>query len=115
MNVDWERINSFITEDNEEEREWLKEMIGSLLENYEERLKELDELFLSKDNEKLKSLLHQMKGVVANFGLEKLRLLTIKAEDLSKEGKVDESISVSKQFREIWIETKKELKEKLGL
>ena len=41
MNVDWERINSFIDEDNEEERDWLKEMIGTLISNYEERT-ELD-------------------------------------------------------------------------
>ncbi len=115
MNVDWERINSFITEDSEEEKEWLKEMITSLLENYEERLKDLNLIFDSKDNVALKSLLHQMKGVVANFGLEKLRQMTIIAEDLCKEGKTEESISIAKEFEPVWQETKKELKEKLGL
>jgi HPt (histidine-containing phosphotransfer) domain-containing protein len=66
MNVDWERINSFIDEENEEERDWLKDMIGTLISNYEERLAELNEIIKKQDNEGLISLLHQMKGITAN-------------------------------------------------
>ena len=42
MNVDWDRINSFIDEENAEEQEWLKDMIVTLISSFEERLIELD-------------------------------------------------------------------------
>jgi HPt (histidine-containing phosphotransfer) domain-containing protein len=115
MNVDWERINSFITDDDPEELAWLKDMIVSLIGNYEERLAELDAIAISKNNEDLTSLLHQMKGLVANFGLEAIRNITIEAEALSKENKFDESIAVTRKIRPVWVDTKKELANKFDL
>ena len=70
MHVDWARLNSFIAEGDEEEMQWLREMIQTLIINYEERLVELDEIIKNPDNAKLIALLHQMKGVTSNFGLE---------------------------------------------
>lgn len=115
MNVDWERINSFIDEDNEEERDWLKEMIGTLISNYEERLTDLNEIIKKQDKEGLISLLHQMKGITANFGLEKLRQITLSAESLAKGNNVSASILETQNLFKVWEETKSELKTKMGI
>lgn len=115
MNVDWDRINSLISEDDPEELEWLKEMLTSLLENFEERLGELDILIASPEQAKLASLLHQMKGVTANFGLESLRSKIVTAEGHAKNNQINEAINISKELRSIWQETRKELKSKMNI
>ena len=115
MNVDWTRINSFITEGDEEEMQWLREMIQTLIDNYEERLKELDTLTKNPDNSQLVSLLHQMKGVASNFGLDNLWRLTQEAELLLKAGNLDATLKETQKFSPIWQETKNELKTKLNI
>jgi HPt (histidine-containing phosphotransfer) domain-containing protein len=115
MNVDWERINSFIDEENEEERDWLKDMIGTLISNYEERLAELNEIIKKQDNEGLISLLHQMKGITANFGLEKLRQITLSAESLAKGNNHNASVLEAQNLFTTWEVTKAELKSKMGI
>jgi len=115
MNVDWKRINSFITEGDEEEEEWLRDMISTLISNYEERLTELSEIVSKKDNVKLTALLHQMKGITSNFGLEALRQITHQAETFSKATNFEASIKETSKLPQVWQQTKAELKEKLGI
>ena len=115
MNVDWKRINSFITEGDEEEQEWLRDMISTLISNYEERLAELSEIVSNKDNVKLTALLHQMKGITSNFGLEALRQITHEAEILSKATNFEASIAETSKLPPVWEKTKAELKDKLGI
>lgn len=115
MNVDWARINSFITEGDEEEQEWLRDMISTLISNYEERLIELAEITKGSDKESLVSQLHQMKGITSNFGLEALRQITHQAEVFAKASDLDASIAETLKMPPIWEKTKAELKEKLGI
>ena len=115
MNVDWDRINSFINTEDAEELEWLKDMIQTLISNYEERLVEMNEIIKNKDNSQLTSMLHQMKGITANFGLETLKQITQQAETFSKADNIDLSIIETSKLSPIWQETKVELKTKLGI
>ena len=115
MHVDWARLNSFIAEGDEEEMRWLREMIQTLIINYEERLVELDEIIKNPDNAKLIALLHQMKGVTSNFGLETLRKITSEAENLAKANNLQSALAETTKFPLAWKETKAELKTKLGI
>jgi HPt (histidine-containing phosphotransfer) domain-containing protein len=115
MNVDWVRINSFITEGDEEEEAWLRDMIQTLIENYEERLTELAEITKLRDISKLVALLHQMKGITSNFGLEALRKITSEAESLAKANNLEASLAETAKLLPTWESTKVELKSKLGI
>ncbi|MCB1159842.1 MAG: Hpt domain-containing protein [Leptospiraceae bacterium] len=109
MYVDWTRIKSFANEDDPEDLEWLKSMIQNLFENTLERLNELDSLMENRDLAKIQSLLHQLKGVAANFGLVILQNQCIRAETEAKEGNQEKSIEESKKIRGIWEDTRIEL------
>jgi HPt (histidine-containing phosphotransfer) domain-containing protein len=115
MNVDWNRINSFIDTDDEEEQAWLKDMIETLISNYEERLVELEEFTAKNDSAGLISILHQMKGITSNFGLEALRKIISQAESFLKANDLELASKETSKLSPIWIETKSELKAKLGI
>ncbi len=115
MNVDWSRIDSFIDVDNEEEQEWLKDMIQTLISNYEERLVELEEFTAKKDNPGLIGLLHQMKGITSNFGLDALRKIIQQAETFAKANNLETALIETAKLAPVWQETKSELKLKLGI
>lgn len=109
MLINWSRIESFISEDSPEEIEWLKGMIKTLIDNLNARLDELDQITQQKDDQKLKALLHQIKGVAANFGLDEFQNTTIKAESEVKNGDVQTSIKTSLLLRGIWENTKRDI------
>lgn len=112
MNVDWQRIESFADEDDPEDVEWLKDMLKSLIENTEERLGELNDFAQQRNFEKIRTHLHQLKGVAANFGLNNFRQTCIRAESMVIEGQQEESLIECQKLPPIWLETKKELQTK---
>ena len=115
MNVDWDRINSFIDEEDAEEQEWLKDMIVTLISSFEERLIELDAIMSKRDNVGLIAILHQMKGITSNFGLERLRQIISAAEVFAKANNTDSALREVSKLSPIWEETRVELKAKLGI
>jgi len=115
MNVDWDRINSFIDEEDAEEQEWLKDMIVTLISSFEERLIELDAIMSKRDNVGLIAMLHQMKGITSNFGLERLRQIITAAEVFAKANNTDSALKEVSKLSPIWEETRVELKAKLGI
>ncbi len=115
MNVDWNRINSFIDTDDEEEQAWLKDMIVTLISNYEERLIELEEFTVKKDSAGLISILHQMKGITSNFGLEALRKIISQAEIFSKANDLESTYKETSKLVPVWTATKAELKTKFEI
>jgi HPt (histidine-containing phosphotransfer) domain-containing protein len=116
MNVDWERINSLLSDVNDpEEIEWLKEMVINLITDFEKNLSELSTYTPDTENQKITSMLHLMKGVTANFGLENVLKVIKEAESLSKEKKSREALELAKSLDSIWVDTKSELKSKLSI
>ncbi|MCB1189851.1 MAG: Hpt domain-containing protein [Leptospiraceae bacterium] len=113
--IDWSRLATFADEDDPEDMEWLEEMLSTLIGNTATRLQELRQLIEDKNGAELKPLLHQIKGVAANFGLTKLQEVSAHAETLLKNGELDESIKESLTLQSIWEETQKELIEKYKL
>ena len=112
MNVDWERIQSFASEDDPEDMEWLLGMLQTLIDNTEERLTELNSYIESNEIEKIRAHLHQLKGVAANFGLTNFHKVCMEAEGLIKEDKVSEALEECAKLPGIWQATRKELEEK---
>lgn len=115
MNIDWSRLETFADEDDPEDMEWLKEMLTTLLENTASRLNELYLCIESKNYPDLQPLLHQIKGVAANFGLLKLQKAAANAEALAKDEEFEESIKEAQTLQEIWNEAKQELIGKYNL
>ncbi len=109
MIVDWNRIEALVDPKDPSDIEWLKEMIHTLYENMNTRIQNLNSYLSTRDSENLRSELHQIKGVAANFGLQKLFELTQESESLIKQSMLEEGISSAKQVEEVWLETKKEL------
>lgn len=109
MLIDWDRINSLIDSDSEEDKAWLKDMIDTLLKNMEERIVNIQIYTKDSDHVKLKSELHQVKGVASNFGLMDLYELVIKSESLIHENQFDEAFQLSNSILDIWNLTKTEI------
>ncbi|MCC5815734.1 MAG: Hpt domain-containing protein [Leptospira sp.] len=112
MQVDWTRIEALIDGDDPSDLEWIKDMIRTLYENMEIRISNINQYCDSENGENLKSELHQIKGVAANFGLMDLYNAVISAELKIKENDITIAIQLSKKVPGIWEETKKELKTK---
>ena len=98
-----------------EEKEWLKDMIVTLISSFEERLIELDAIMSKRDNVGLIAILHQMKGITSNFGLERLRQIITAAEVFAKANNTDSALKEVSKLSPIWEETRVELKAKLGI
>ncbi|MDF3821925.1 Hpt domain-containing protein [Leptospira sp. 96542] len=109
MVIDWARIESLVDMNDPEDLAWLKEMVGSLLENMATRVENLEGLLSLKNQKDIQSELHQIKGVAANFGLAALSEVVVKAEALAKQGILDESITEAKKIPPIWQTTREEL------
>ena len=109
MNVNWDRIESFASLDDPEEVEWLKDMIVSLIDNMKDRLAELEGVKKNPDATKSQSVLHQIKGVAANFGLENLQKLAAEAELKAKEGDIQSAITIADGIAPSWEDAKQEL------
>ncbi|MEM7184396.1 MAG: Hpt domain-containing protein [Spirochaetota bacterium] len=112
MNVDWERIQSFASEDDPEDMEWLLGMLQTLIENTEERLSELDSYTKGNEVEKVRAHLHQLKGVAANFGLTNFHKTCLEAETMIKEEQVTQALTECSKLPGIWQDTRKELEDK---
>ena len=78
------------------------------------RLGELEAMISSKTTDGYLPLLHQLKGVTANFGLEDLNKQIVYAESLGKSGKFPESMEESKKLRYSWENAKIELKKRFS-
>jgi HPt (histidine-containing phosphotransfer) domain-containing protein len=109
MIIDWNRIQSFADENDPEDKEWLMGMVETLISNTEERLVELDALLTSRDTEGLRSLLHQLKGVAANFGLVLMQENCVEAESKVKSLDIDAAVRIAGRLREIWKKTRTEI------
>jgi HPt (histidine-containing phosphotransfer) domain-containing protein len=97
-----------------EDLAWLKEMIGSLLDNMPLRIQTLAEKIESGDRPAIQSELHQIKGVAANFGLSLLSEIVVKAESEAKSGNLEIAIQTSQNIPDAWEKTKQELIERFG-
>ncbi len=113
--IDWSRLKTFADEDEPEDMEWLREMLATLIENTITELQELHKLIEQKNGVELKPLLHQIKGVAANFGLTKLQEASAHAESLLKNGELEASIKEALTLEAIWEETKQKLVQKYNL
>lgn len=109
MYVDWTRIDSFIDEDNAEDLEWMKETILALKTDMIKKLTDINKFIQMRDQESLKSILHQLKGVAGNFGLDSLHRICIESESYIKTGNIEACIESAKNIESCWIQTKKEL------
>jgi len=107
--IDWNRINSLIDSDSEEDKKWLKDLIDTLLTNMEERMKNIQSFSQASDQEKLKAELHQVKGVASNFGLMDLYNLVVKSESLLHDKLIQESIQHTDSIIDVWNRTKQEI------
>ncbi|PJZ68106.1 histidine phosphotransferase [Leptospira perolatii] len=112
MLVDWSRLDSLIQADDEDDKEWLSEMIESLKTNMSSRLTNIVSFSSDQKQSELQAELHQTKGVAANFGLEKLRTTIANAEELLKNGNLTSCHELCSSLGEIWTQTKAELNTK---
>lgn len=108
--INWSRIESLIDGDTEEDLQWMRDMIQTLVSNMDTRLENILKSSNSKDWTALKSELHQMKGVAANFGLTTLTEKVVSAENLLKHDKGSEAIPLCSELPALWTDTLKELK-----
>lgn len=113
MYVNWKRINSFIDIESEEDQKWLKTSILDLIGNFNDKLEQIRTLLDKNDLPQIQSILHQMKGVAANFGLEDIAHTTLQCETLLKENKFTEAELNIKSLYPIWKETHTELESKI--
>jgi HPt (histidine-containing phosphotransfer) domain-containing protein len=112
MLIDWSHIKTIADPDNPDDIEWLKEMILTLENDFSERLVELRSFIDEKNNSKLQSLLHQIKGVSANFGLDELKQISTRGEAAAKVTNLSEAIIEGEKIFEVWEKTKVELQKK---
>ncbi|MCB1178563.1 MAG: Hpt domain-containing protein [Leptospiraceae bacterium] len=109
MNVDWSRVESLADMDDPDDVEWLKEMIASLIEDLDSKCVEIKDIISKKSIKDLQSILHQIKGVAANFGLSNVQKCSSDGELAAKSGDLDTSIKEASKIEGIWQDTKKEL------
>lgn len=112
--VDWNRLETLQQTDDEDDIAWMKDMVVAVIQNIETRLSNLNEHLEKRKIEDMLSELHQTKGVAANFGLDRLRAATLKAETLLKQGDEEAGIDACSPLSSIWNETKLELEKKFG-
>jgi HPt (histidine-containing phosphotransfer) domain-containing protein len=107
--IDWNRINSLIDSDSDEDKAWLQDMMHTLVSNMEERIKNISSYYASKESTKFKSEIHQVKGVASNFGLVEIYDLVIKAEDFLNQNLPDEAFQITQSLVVVWKQTKQEI------
>lgn len=112
MIIDWQRINSFADPDSPEDQEWLKGMIQDLITDNDEKMSHLQALIQDPKQEELRALLHQIKGVCANFGIVKMQSAAAEGEKSIKESKLDAGLNFAKELPALWKEAKEELSKK---
>lgn len=112
MLIDWSRIESLIDGDDPSDLEWIQDMIQTLYENMVTRIENVKKFSDNREAESLRSELHQIKGVSANFGLKQLYEMVLDAESKVKEGNLEEGIALSIKVPAVWEETKLELQKK---
>ncbi|WCL48887.1 Hpt domain-containing protein [Leptospira sp. GIMC2001] len=115
MVIDWSRIEALIDGDKPEDRAWITEMIGTLRENMQVRMINIQNSIQIQDHEKLQFELHQIKGVAANFGLDKLFNLVLESENSLKSGNTDQGVDMASKIQLVWIETQTELDTKFPI
>lgn len=109
MLIDWNRINSLIDSDSDEDKAWLQDMMHTLVSNMEERIKNISSYYATKETTKFKSEIHQVKGVASNFGLMDLYDLVLKAEGLLQQDLPDEAFQITQSLVVVWEQTKQEI------
>jgi HPt (histidine-containing phosphotransfer) domain-containing protein len=110
--VDWKRIEALIDGDDPSDLEWIQEMIHTLYENMVTRINNINQYCDSENKDNLKSELHQIKGVAANFGLDDLYEIVISAETKLKADDIQSGIVLARKVEGVWEETKNELGKK---
>ena len=114
MLIDWSRIEILVDGDKPEDRAWITEMVGTLNTNMETRMINIQNSIDNNEMDKLQFELHQIKGVAANFGLDKLYNLVVDSETLIKEGNGQEAIEKAKSIQSIWLATQNELTQRFS-
>jgi HPt (histidine-containing phosphotransfer) domain-containing protein len=114
MEVDWSRIESLADLDDPEDKAWLQEMLESLCLDFESKIKEIAEIVDSKNLKDLQSIMHQIKGVSANFGLTKIQKCAADSEMAAKSGNLDVAISEAQKISSLWNLANKELQTKFS-
>lgn len=112
MIIDWQRIDSFADPDSPEDQEWLKGMIQDLITDNDEKMGHIQALIQNPKQEELRALLHQIKGVCANFGIVKMQAAAAEGEKFIKEANLDAGLNFAKELPSLWNEAKKELSQK---
>ena len=107
MLIDQNRLNSL--RKSEEDEKWFQEMIQTLLENMESRLKNIQKAMDEKNDVHLQREFHQIKGMSLNFGLVEIGEKSEKAESLLKSNNIKEAKVIANNLKEIWEKSKEEL------
>ncbi|HMV41917.1 MAG TPA: Hpt domain-containing protein [Leptospiraceae bacterium] len=115
MNIDWSRIEELISPEDPDDVLWLKGYLNDLIVAYDGYFTELNEGLNKRDQKNVISILHQMKGVAANNGLETVFSLIKDNEQYSKENNLDKVFSQRAILKENWDLTKKEIQKKFNL
>ncbi len=111
MLIDWSRIEIL---DDPDEPDWLKGIIKDLVIDIDTKILEISSLIEKNEADKLRALLHQMKGVSGNFGFMQFHEICLNSETFLKEGKHSSGYSRAKDLFEIWKSTKAELNKKFN-
>ncbi len=112
MEVDWSRIESLADLDDPEDRAWLQEMVESLRLDFESKIEQIVELVDKKNLKDIQSILHQIKGVSANFGLAKIQKCAADGEIAAKSGNLETAIAEANKISSLWNLANKELQSK---
>lgn len=113
MLVNWVRIEAFVDKSSEEDLLWLKTSIADLIQNLDGKRKQINSLMANSDYSLIQPILHQIKGVAANFGLEDFCNVAREAETLLKENQIKEFLSIMDRLSTLWESTKSELETRL--
>lgn len=89
-------------------------MLGTLLENMETRLVNIQKCIDEGNDAQLQKELHQIKGMSLNFGLAELSKHSQEAEAFVKNAETDKAIPIANGLRDLWDKTRKELLEYTG-
>ncbi len=73
----------------EDDEEFLKELAEIFINDAPEQMSEIKEAVISRNNEALEKSAHKLKGAVANFGRNTTTDTAFKLERMAKENKLD--------------------------
>lgn len=114
MNIDWSRIESLADINDPEDKAWLLEMIESLRVDFETKVTQIEEYKQNKNIKDLQSLLHQIKGVSANFGLMDIHYCSADAEIAAKTGNWEKALELAQKIQPLWLQADAEFQKKFN-